>query len=189
MGETLTVITRTAGRPNFFRHCRESFLRQDYPKKRHFIVLDDSKDRTYAQGDQILCLQRRNPVAPGLYLKEAQKRIDLGWIVVLDDDNEFARDDALSLIAEKAIDPATQILWKVDIKRCIVPSTLADLKRGQFDMGGWAFHHTVRPHWTPNYEADWDGFSSVSLPILFLDLVLVRFQHVAGKQRRKDRKA
>lgn len=165
---------------------------------------DDPAD-TYVEADVVVRGSRIPPTreryGPELYQRRLLDAVPgSGWVVFVDDDDEFTRPDALSLIVEAATDPDAMVVWKVERpNRGVRPKAWMDpdlSAGGKLCWENAAFHtkHLQRARDAVTCEHrhgdDWRFWRNLSLPIAWLDEVLVRPQlGDAGKGEglRRDR--
>jgi len=106
---SIYILTRTSGRPSFFKKCRESLKLQSYKNWFHLISTDDEKSYEYASQDnvqaKVIKVQKRtkdkiNNCPYNLYLNELIDHVPLGgWIIFLDDDGKMLKADSLDNLA------------------------------------------------------------------------------------------
>lgn len=104
----LNILTRTAGRRNYFRRCRESILAQKCGLEiRHIVSIDRPCD--YLEGVDVIvpAYGRSAPQPPpdqvhhrkapyNLYVNDLLSAVGDGWILILDDDDELLTANALA---------------------------------------------------------------------------------------------
>ena len=107
MTDTLYILTRTSGRAEFFRRCRESVKALTWPGDVvHLVHTDDPRDK-YVEGDIIIRgeLHGRNMgTAPyNLYNNRLIEAIPGdGWVHIIDDDDEYAAPDVFERLLDGA---------------------------------------------------------------------------------------
>ena len=106
MSDALYVLTRTAGRPQFFARARESVRALDWPRVVHVVHTDDPRD-SYVDGDIVVRAECHSPntgTAPyNLYNNTLLKIVPKNaWVAFLDDDDEYASADVFSRILDGA---------------------------------------------------------------------------------------
>ena len=187
------VVTRTSGRPNGFARARESILAQGH-KVRHIVTVDDGSD--YAVGDVILRVKPQDAeFPPNLYIAEALGYVEDGWVVILDDDDEYLRPDAFEIIESHIVDEDSLILWKVFLFDREIPTYNFGLSpvRGDIDGNGFAFHSKYKDmaHYAERFSGDFDAVEKLYryLNPVWVDAVLVGSQRehgLPGYGRRED---
>ena len=103
MEETLYILTRTSGRPEFFKRCLESVKALTWPGPVvHIVHTDDPRD-TYAEGDIVIQGECFTPAfGRGFYNKYMNRLLDAipkhpsGWVHMIDDDDEYLGPDVLN---------------------------------------------------------------------------------------------
>lgn len=101
--EPLYILTRTSGRPEFFRRCRESVKALNYPNVVHIVHTDDPRCESYIECDILI-----RGEAHGAYVGTApynlynNRLLDAvpsgGWIHFIDDDDEYTCPEALDWV-------------------------------------------------------------------------------------------
>ena len=208
------LITRTSGRPLYFDLCHESIISQTYPRDniKKFVTFDTEADVTgYLQkylGLVLLEMEREKRKNQyhfpyHMYLNEVLTHTDInidkkspGWIIILDDDNTFAKKEALGVLAQKIIenenDSKKFYIWKCQQADGVVPSTLnfdKKFKNGDLHISCFAFHSSQIPliHFEPKVHAETDILNILNekLTGVWIDDVLTRAP-IAGNGLRKD---
>lgn len=156
----VNIIIRTSGRPQYFKTCMSSIDRQTY-KQVNIIVGVDSND-TYAdkykpikyprlKGDKkmIQLYGYRTMHFPyNLYLNILMGYCEPGWVLILDDDNEFFGSNSLREIVGCLHKNTDAAFWRVRINQKMVPSTENFGMRPvvkDIDMAGFCFHSDYIP--------------------------------------------
>jgi hypothetical protein len=163
----VNVLTRTHNRPENFKICRESIIRQTYKNINH-IVGTDTECSYYdaikvspqvVQQPQLMPEYRTYPAPWNLYLNELGKLVKDGWIIHLDDDDMFSNQNAIKIIVNNVDNNDQILLWRVNINlnnnSWIVPSNEAFGRRieaGNFSGIGMMFHSKHLP-------VDWGSWS------------------------------
>jgi hypothetical protein len=103
MADTLYILTRTSGRPEFFRRCRESVKALQWPGDIvHIVHTDDPRD-TYVEGDIIIKGEgygkNIGSGAPNLYCNRLLEAVPAdGWVHFIDDDDVYTEPDVFHRI-------------------------------------------------------------------------------------------
>lgn len=114
--DTLYILTRSSGRAEFFRRCRESVKALTYPGPVvHIVHTDYPRDR-YVEGDIIVRGEAHGPnMGSGPYNLYQNRLIDAipsdGWVHFLDDDYEYTAPDVFDWLPDA--DPKMMHICKV----------------------------------------------------------------------------
>ena len=109
--EPLYILTRTSGRPEFFRRCRESVKSLQWPGGVvHIVHIDDPRSEQYVECDILVKGTAHGPnmgTAPyNLYNNRLLKAIpSSGWVAFLDDDDEYTEPDVFERVLGDKPDP------------------------------------------------------------------------------------
>lgn len=165
----INIITRTSGRPNYFKACQQSILSQTYPTDhiRLYVTFDDERDIDLEKGGyipqynniyaavEVTPQKRRNQVHFPFhaYLNEVmteqlgEDESVSGWIMILDDDNELAKPESLAILAKRIQDDGNDsqklYIWKCQQPQRVVPSQMTfgkTPKPGDIHISCFAFH-------------------------------------------------
>lgn len=118
---TAIILTRTSNRPKMFARLKRSIRDQDFTGRVfHIVYCDDPKD-SYATGDLVIRGKRASGgTAPwetyhNEMLAEAVRLFSGqdAFVLFVDDDDMFARHDAISQIF-KHVRPGAMPVWKVE---------------------------------------------------------------------------
>jgi len=101
--DRLYVLTRTSGRPEFFKACRESVKALDYPEVVHIVHSDDPRNEQYIDCDILVRGEKHGAYmgsAPyNLYNNRLLSVMDKpGWVHFLDDDDMYTAPDIFSFL-------------------------------------------------------------------------------------------
>ena len=156
----VNILTRTSGRPKYFKNCIESIKNQTYSNINHIVSVDDDVSEAYVKkytdnyirverfGGKISSLDNitrsRRPAPYNLYLNDLRKEVKEGWIVYLDDDDQFLENTAIEEIINTVRNEDDLAIWKVKFPdRIIPPQSLFDKKiiaLNHFSMIGFMYH-------------------------------------------------
>ena len=171
----INIITRTSKRPLFFGDCQQSIQIQSYQSDRirRYVTFDDETDlEGYIQKYNNLVVmemereKRKNQTHFPYhgYLNEVVKYIGEtcpGWVMILDDDNQLAKQNSLEILAKYIVDggndPQKFYLWKCQQGDRIVPSCNSFSKvpkTGDLHISCFSFHHNLYgyPHTGNAYQ-------------------------------------
>ncbi|MFA6518474.1 MAG: glycosyltransferase family A protein [Candidatus Shapirobacteria bacterium] len=201
----INILTRTAGRPVFFKECRQSVVNQTYVNVRQIIGIDDKKSMDYLGGinkrDIIeyprLKRKKEADFPYNLYLNRLIKEVKEGWVMYLDDDDMLVNKYSLEKLATYLLDENTLYVWKVWFPNKTVPSLSFGKKivRGDVTGTGFIFHskHKDKSNWTNNMCGDYGFIKQLSekLKVRWIDKVLTRSNYVeayhANNGNRRDK--
>lgn len=104
--QTVSVLSRTSNRPNYFAQCRESVIVQTYPFVEHFISYDNQTDKHYLTHlpntiyiPKSQTTNYKESFSPNNYINIIAKQIPKpSWVIVLDDDDIFCTPRAIEII-------------------------------------------------------------------------------------------
>jgi len=158
---SINILTRTHNREKYFNVCKHSIVNQTY-KNVNWIVGSDIDCPYYPNA---IKLEERNNFSPipaghyyapyNEYLNQLATNVKDGWVMYLDDDDEFLSPNALTDLANQIDSEDIMLVWKVRItKNWIVPcKTFGQrIQSGDFSGIGFMFHSKYLP-------VDW-GFIS-----------------------------
>jgi hypothetical protein len=163
----VNVITRTHGRPVFFKNCRESILNQTYKNINHIVGTDIECDYYDAiklslkevQQPRLMPEYNTYPAPWNLHLNDLGGHVKDGWVMYLDDDDIFSHKNALRFIVNNIDDDSQILFWRVKINinenGWIVPNNVAfgkKIEAGNFSGIGMMFHSKHLP-------VDWGSWS------------------------------
>lgn len=164
----VNIITRTHGRPTFFKNCRNSILNQTHKNINHIVGTDiecdyhnDAIKLSLKEVQQPRLMPEYNtyPAPWNLHLNELGIYVKDGWVMYLDDDDIFCHKNALRFIVNNIENDDQILFWRVKInvdeRGWIVPNDAAFGKRieaGNFSGIGMMFHSKHLP-------VDWGSWS------------------------------
>lgn len=203
----INILTRTSGRPNYFKRCRESVVNQTYSNIRHIVSVDDNnsvdyiKECEYIKVDKfkgtIPPLKKRRPAPYNLYFNDLHKVVNNGWILYLDDDDIFSSNNSVFKIAHSIKSDDDLILWRVNFKRKIVPEDAYFGKKPQinhFASNSFVYNCKFKHNWGFYSGGDFDYISILWEKIpnkIWLNEILTSIQRedsFGGKGSRDDLK-
>jgi hypothetical protein len=190
------ILIRTCMRPNYFRKCMQSVLTQTYQNFRVWISYDKQESYHYIKP---FVEKHPNKVSAhyinmdnvstekyrfNLYCNVLMDMVSEGYIIFLDDDDLFARNDALAQINSLLVgdNPEnTMVLWKISLPHGIVyPADAPAIVFGGIDTSCVCFHssHKHKSRWPDKRGGDFTFFSglmqSESFTYCFLPLILTK---------------
>ncbi len=172
---TFNILLRTSGRPGYYKKCLESVLRQTYKKFRIIVCYDDDETFDYVKHSNVHYSVRVNRIeipsprpfisdnvtgqrlySPyNLYFNSMKQLCDPnGFIVFLDDDDNFIDHDALLRLYFNIKSKEDMLFWRVKFPNKLVPNDeFFGLKPACFQIAscGFSFH--------AKYWMDWDDYN------------------------------
>ena len=157
-GETLYILTRTSGRPGFFKKSRESLKTQTNKNWHHIISTDDEESYDYASKDDdramVIKVKKTkkddfNNCPYNLYFNELMKKVpNNSWVIFLDDDSVMTSAKSLENL-KKAIEKAE----KNNKEMIISKVTYGEEERER----GWACQNKSMEEIKTRLKKDWWG--------------------------------
>ena len=158
----LHVITRTSGRPNFFKICRQSVIQQTYPNINHIVIIDDKNDNSYVEnysGIQKIYVKAKDYVHWEQFLNAGLGAVpEDDYLCIIDDDDFYTSPDSLKK-AMITLDNNNIVFWRVKAAGGVVPGAghwKKSLPFGQISMIGWIVKKKFigEATFTPGYGGD-----------------------------------
>ncbi len=198
------ILTRTSGRPNFFKRCCASINQQTYKNFKHLVCTDDNQSLAYIKdlGIEPIFIGKIRKNAKisnsimsspyNLYLNQLYNYIDDGFVIFLDDDDEFQSMKSLESIAH-AINSSknpieTLLFWKVAFPNGLILPQIFDnnfLRPRNISGIGFTFHskYIFSALWDEFKECDFRVAHKLSLVVpnkLYLNSVMTKIQRSSG---------
>lgn len=123
------ILTRSSGRPIGFQKCYDSVRFQTYKNVKHIVTSDNDCDLEYLLGKDITLIKVKKTINPSfqnklegyrfapynLYCNDLLNSVDKGWIIFLDDDDNFIHNKVLEELVQKIIsfDKDTLFIWQM----------------------------------------------------------------------------
>lgn len=198
------ILTRTSNRPNYFSRCCESIDAQSYKNFQHIVCTDDINSVEYVKKsgrtpivfEEIKKDERiKNPVLStpyNLYINNLYNHVNEGYIIFIDDDDEFCNPNALSFLAQCLIENSDiddkMIFWKVGFPNdATIPHDFdASFLRPRNISGiGFTFHskYLFAAKWDEFKESDFRVAHKLSLVVpitIGINAELTRIQRASG---------
>lgn len=124
----INILTRTSNRPVGFNNCRHSILKQTYKNIKHVVSYENTSDLAYLDYKGIIKIKVEkyngdvlidsggNLHAPyNLYCNALLDKVDNGWVLFLDDDDNFLHNSVIkSIVSEINVsDEDTLFIWQM----------------------------------------------------------------------------
>ena len=151
----LNILIRTSNRPNYFRRLMENIKSQHY-KNYRLIISADSVETTkyvakYADKKTLIVPVQKLYHTPeqtfpwNLYLNDLMARVKEGWIMFMDDDDQYTNEFTFDRIASHLPDKNSMLVWQLrfpDGRYVPAPEYLGKtpFTRKQIAMPCFAFH-------------------------------------------------
>lgn len=148
----LNILIRTSNRPNYFKRLIKNIETQTYKHVHLHISADTIETLNYVNkaGYIPLAFQKKirneKQTFPwNLYLNTLMDNVSDGWILFIDDDDQYAHQMILQIIAESLPDENSMLVWKMRYPDGrLVPDAnhfgLTPFVRKQIAMPCFAFH-------------------------------------------------
>lgn len=173
MNKTLNILTRTSGRPNYFKENVESIKSQTYPHINHIVCADDDESFEYASklADKVIRVDRPEKRTEygwmhspyNLYCNSLMDAVDDGWIMFLDDDDVLVDSSAISDIMDGLTNEDEIIVWKGQIHNKVIPSFSFGKGVALADIGSFCFMFHSKHKWA----AQWDEVKESDFRVVF----------------------
>jgi len=136
----ITIITRTSNRPIEFNMCYKSVLNQSYKNYKHIISCDNEKCDYLTDIKNIIKVKKESNDTGffNLYLNNVIKTINTGYILILDDDEQFSTNKALAIIASN-LEYDKILVYKTMRNDKIIPQT-NNIVYGDITFSCFVFH-------------------------------------------------
>lgn len=203
-GSLLNILIRTSNRPNYFRRLIRNIESQSYPNYKLIISADTPETEKYVKkaGYQPVPVKRlyRNQKQTfpwNLYLNTLMNNVSDGWIIFMDDDDMYADNSALGLIAASLGDENSMLVWRLRFPDGrYVPAVnymgKTPFTRKQIAMPCFAFHskwkNRVRLDGQRAGDFRMANHLQQFLEVKWLDLALVKLDNFGNVGRPVDLK-
>ena len=135
--QKLNVITRTSGRPNFFKFCKESIDSQLYPDINHIVIIDEKNDNSYVHNypniSTIITIPdgkyttvdptTGNFIGMDAYLNDALENLPQDELFCIMDDDDFYVSPSSLTEAVNALEDGDLVFFRVKASTRTVPSS------------------------------------------------------------------
>jgi hypothetical protein len=164
------VLTRTCRREQLFRQCVDSLLSQHYLNLRHIVSYDHPETLRYVSQYQHLnkvvnlMPQKARHMHPNQYIDCLYDYVlasDPGWVMVLDDDDKFMTDRALTYLQQFLVDPTSIVIWQLyRSDKTIYPADKKNPVVGEIGSCCYLYHSSMirKGFWRPGGIGDFPFF-------------------------------
>ena len=185
----INILIRTTYRPQYFDKCINSIYNQSHQNFKIICCYDDERCLNYLKkyNEKIEYFFIENDsnhsYKYNLYMNFLMNKVNDGWIMFLDDDNQFTNKDSLKLINFSLNNPDEMLFWKVRINnKIIIPVNLNIIKKGEIDTNGICFHSKFKnlTEWNSIKGGDYDyinrlvkkyNFSKIIFPYILTSTI------------------
>lgn len=149
----INIITRTGTREKCFTILKKSIKAQTYKNYVHYKTNDNIHNTFLKEESNVIDVThlkkkktRQNLCPYNLYLNEAIKRINDGWVIIIDDDAKFIHPSFLEKLAAMCAkkNPNEVFLYNIYFRqeKSIFPQNNS-LRLGTFDMASICIHSSL----------------------------------------------
>jgi glycosyltransferase involved in cell wall biosynthesis len=126
----INILIRTSNRPEYFRTCIESVLKQKYENYRIYICFDKMESLKYLQSfknnEKIeyfpVYKKSKEKYKFNLYCNNLLDKVTSGYVIFLDDDDKFCHNNVLKVLND-VTDKQTLVVWKFFRPDKLIPQT------------------------------------------------------------------
>jgi len=170
----VNILVRTSGRPKFFKRCVESIYLQDYKNVNIIVGVDNQESKKYVQPEKCRIveydytnyrfdikpfgIEYGNEFIPNLYMNDLRREVNGGFILYLDDDDQFVNNKSLSKIVSNITSDDEMVFWIVKFPHRTVPNVKLlghEPQLTQVDTAGFIHHHKYTVYWEPYTNGDY----------------------------------
>ena len=130
------ILVRTTNRPELFNKCIKSIENQTYENINIFVSYENQTDYNYIISSKTYSfkVEKNNNIPEktgsdygikfpsNLYLNELHKKVKSGFIIYLDDDDNFTDENAVKEIAKNFKTSNNLVFWRVEINNRLIPN-------------------------------------------------------------------
>lgn len=144
----INILIRTSNRPEYFRTCIESVLKQKYENYRIYICFDKIESLDYLipfkNNEKIeyfpVYKKSKEKYKFNLYCNDLLDKVADEYVIFLDDDDKFCHDNVLNILND-VIDKQTLIVWKFfRPDKLIYPTNTRKINLGEIDTSEFIGH-------------------------------------------------
>ena len=144
----INILIRTCYRPNYFRKCIESILKQNYVNYNIIICYDDKKCESYLKEYKqnniskfFIQLNNSNKYKFNLYCNHLLDKVKDGWILFLDDDDKLVDNNCFKIINDKIENVNDFIIWSfLRPDKIIKTKNIKNIELGEIDTTSFLFN-------------------------------------------------
>ena len=110
------ILIRTSKRPEYFKKCIESILNQTFKGDINIFVSYDNDEtyeylKKYLHVIKVYKMEKQGDYGFNLYCNRLLQKVNEGWIIFLDDDDQFLSDKALDIISSHIERENQLLIW------------------------------------------------------------------------------
>lgn len=174
MEPLINILTRTSNRPNYFANNVNSVKSQTYKNIKHYVSYDNDKDLSYInKHDSVVPIKvdrdklikednygvfQTGKYSPhNLYFNELLSNIENGWVIILDDDDQFINEYSVEKIVKEIDNKDSIIIWQMrynNSNRVLPPLNLINQKPILGQIGSPCFTFNIEQLG----DIKWDGW-------------------------------
>lgn len=185
--EKINILIRTCYRPEYFYHCINSILKQNYKNYEIYISYDNLDCLKYLERYKSLenvhiynlCNYITEKYKYNDYLNFLMNQVNDGYILFLDDDDKFYHNNVLKIINENITDENNLLIYKfLRPDKVIFPENIDDIQIGEIGTSNFCFHskHKKLSFWEKIQCADYyfitKLINSKKLNVKFIDFII-----------------
>jgi hypothetical protein len=178
------ILIRTSRRPEYFNNCIQSILNQTFKGKVNVFVTYDNKEtqeylKKYLHVIKAFKMESNKDYGFNLYCNNLLQKVEYGWIIILDDDDQFLSNGALEIISSYIKRDNQLIIWNfLRPDRIVKPKE--EFVFSEIDTTCFCFNNKYKnkSYWKAERGSDFFYFDNLGrVPDLkkkFINLVLTR---------------
>ncbi len=201
----INILTRTSQRKNYFSECRKSVLEQTYGNIRHIVSVDDIETYNYVklngcEESNIIRHTRQirkseDHMPYNLYMNSLLDKVNLGWIMFLDDDDILINKFSIQTIINNLPDTPSILIFKTEYSDSTKPDKFfkKNIVKGDITSNCFIFHSSLKKnaYWNDKKGSDYFFLNKLSQKseIFWLNQVLTKVnnQYIMGRGNRIDK--
>jgi hypothetical protein len=178
------ILIRTSSRPEYFKKCIDSILGQNFKGDINIFVSYDNEEtydylKKYLHVIKAFKMESNQDYGFNLYCNNLLQKVESGWIIILDDDDQFLSNRALEIISSYIKKENQLIIWNfLRPDRIVRPKE--EFVFSEIDTTCFCFNNSYKnkASWIAERGSDFHFFSNLgkkrNLEKKFLNLVLTR---------------
>jgi len=169
----INILTRTSNRPNGFKICHDSIIKQTYNNINHIVSYDNDDDLYYLnQYSDIVKVKVKTKILDdkldnkvtnysyfpyNLYCNELINKVEDGWIMFLDDDDMLIKNNCIEEITKNILNEDTLFIWQMRYPNGVLLPDKQSFSNKNIRLGGigspcFLFHEKYRTF------SKWDAY-------------------------------